>query len=330
MLALLIAASLSAADEPPALRQELEPLAFLVGHCWRGSFASGETDTHCFEPVYDGQHVRDRHEVAGPDGIYRGETLYSRDGETVTFTYWNSLGGVSRGAMRPLGDRLDFGDETYRDPGGREIALSTHWRRIGDDAFEAVTSSAQSPSMNRTVRYRRVADDVAVSSSLGQEGHVLVHETIVDAPAAAVWEAVSSAEGWRTWAVPVAWVPPGEPDVLETSYTATARPGDRSTIRQRFIARIPGRLVVFRTIKAPDGFPHFDTYRQVTSLFELEPLGERRTRVRLTGSGYADTEAGRQLLGFFREGNKVSLQRLRQRFETGPLDWNAVQGSSRE
>ena len=332
MLALLIAASLPAANEPPALRQVLEPLGFLVGYCWEGEFpASGERDVHCFDSVYEGQHVRDRHQVTGGTRVYRGETIYSSVPEgAVTYTYWNSLGGVSRGTMRPRADGLDFGDESYRAPDGRSMTISTHWRRVGEDSYEAVTVAPGSPAMNRTVRYRRLPP-VSVSASQDPAvGHVLVHETIVDAPADAVWAAISTAEGWRSWAVPAAWTSPAEPDVLETSYTPTARPGDRSTIKQSFVARIPGRLLAFRTIKAPEGFPHFETYGQVTSLFEIEPVGERRTRVRLTGAGYADTQAGRQLLGFFREGNRVSLERLRQRFATGPLDWNAVLNTSRE
>jgi hypothetical protein len=36
--------------------------------------------------------------------------------------------------------------------------------------------------------------------------------------------------------------------------------------------------------------------------------------VRLTGAGYADTEAGRRLLGFFERGNQVSLDALKARF----------------
>lgn len=328
MLALLIAASAASAAPGPALRQGLEPLAFLVGHCWRGEFPNGRQDTHCFESAYGGQHVRDRHEVTGGSTVYRGETLYSWDGaaDAVTYTYWTSLGGVSRGTMRAASEgRLDFGDESYTDPEGRRITVSSHWRRVGDDADEAVSASPQSASMNRTVRYVRVVEPVAVSTSQGPDGrHSLVHETVVAAPAAEVWQAIASAEGWRSWAVPVAWM--SEPDVIETSYTPTARPGDPSTIRQRIIASIPGRLLVFRTIRAPERFPDFETYAQVTSLFELEPVDERRTRVRLTGAGYADSEAGRRLLGFFREGNRVSLERLRQRFAAGPLDWAAILG----
>ena len=40
-------------------------------------------------------------------------------------------------------------------------------------------------------------------------------------------------------------------------------------------------------------------------------------------------EAGRQLLGFFRDGNRISLERLRHRFASGPLDWVRETSSER-
>ena len=142
--------------------------------------------------------------------------------------------------------------------------------------------------------------------------HVLVNETMVDAAPTDVWAAISTAEGWKRWAVPVAWAPSA--DTIETSYTPTAVPGDPSTIRQQVLIRVPRRLMVFRTVKAPERFPDFDTYAKVVSAFELEPAGEGGTRVRLTGTGYADTEAGRRLLGFFEKGNQVSLDALKAYF----------------
>lgn len=327
MIVTLFAAAALAADAPPTLRPRLEPLGFLVGHCWRGHFASGEVDTHCFETAYDGQHVRDRHEVTGGRGVYRGETLYSAEPGGVTYTYWNSLGGVSRGTMRADGPaRLDFGTERYRGPDGRQARIATAWRRVGDAAYEAVTSSAEMPSMDRTVRYERVTAPVEVSTSQASDGsRSLVHETIVSAPVGEVWQAISTAQGWTGWAVPIAWL---EGDLLETSYTAGAARGDASTIQQRIVGTIPGRMFVFRTVKAPQGFPNFDTFRAVTHMLELEPVGDSRTRVRLTSAGYADTEAGRQLLGFFEEGNRITLERLRDRFVTGPVDWSRARSAA--
>lgn len=159
--------------------------------------------------------------------------------------------------------------------------------------------------------------DVAVTESRDPAGSfILSHELVIDASADAVWGAIATAEGWRTWAAPVARTVENAPDLIETSYTPGAAPNDPTTIRQQILARIPGRLFVFRTVKAPDGFPHFDSYRQVVSIFELVPEGAG-TRVRLTGTNYPDSAAGRQLLGFFREGNRVALNQLRARFREG-------------
>lgn len=153
--------------------------------------------------------------------------------------------------------------------------------------------------------------------------HTLVHEALVEAPVADVWTSISTSEGWISWAVPAAWIDPADRDVIETSYDPAAQPGQPQTIRQRFLARIPGRMLAFRTIKAPAGFTDFEQFAHMVSVFELEPLGEARTRVRLTGIGYPDTEAGRRLLGFFEAGNRVSLERLQRRFRDGPIDWPA-------
>lgn len=139
----------------------------------------------------------------------------------------------------------------------------------------------------------------------------LVHEVVIDAPQAAVWDAIINARGWQGWAAPVAR--DVAPDIIETSYSADAKPGDATTIRQQILFRAPQRLMLFRTTKAPAGFPDFDVFAKVTHLFELEPLGDERTRVRLTGSGYADSVAGRRLLGFFDRGNALTLAKLRDR-----------------
>ena len=150
----------------------------------------------------------------------------------------------------------------------------------------------------------------------------LSHEVVVEAPIGEVWRAISTPEGWQSWAVPLARTVEGEPDMLETSYDPAAPIGGPSTIRQLFVARITGRLLAFRTVKAPQGFTDFDAYSKVVNIFELEALAPDRTRVRLTGSPYPDTEAGRRLFAMFRQGNRASLDMLRRRFAEGPADWS--------
>lgn len=185
----------------------------------------------------------------------------------------------------------------------------------------AAAAQAQPPRMNPQVQALVAAEAVTVSESRAADGtHTLVHELTVPAARAEVWRAISTADGWKSWAAPAAWAPAA--DIIETSYTPTATPGDKSTIRQQLVVRIPERIIVFRTIKAPQAFPHFDTYQKVTSVLELEPAGAGKTKVRLTGVGYADTEAGKRLLAFFRQGNSTSLGWLRDRFVSGPKDWS--------
>jgi len=55
MLLLFIAGS--------TLTPALQPLQFLVGHCWRTTLSEGPTDTHCFVALEGGTQVRDRHTV---------------------------------------------------------------------------------------------------------------------------------------------------------------------------------------------------------------------------------------------------------------------------
>lgn len=183
-------------------------------------------------------------------------------------------------------------------------------------AFAALMAAGVLPGAAGTAEPVRVAVNTETDGS-----RTMVHETLVDAPIADVWIAISTPQGWITWAVPRAWISPGNPDVIETSYDPADRPGSPGTIRQHFVARIPGRLLVFRTIKTPEGFVHSETYRGVTSIFELEPAG-LQTRVRLTSLGYPDTDAGNELVSFFKDGNAKTLENLRRRFLNGPVDWN--------
>jgi len=63
------------AEAPPAPYQ---PLAFLVGHCWKGTFPDGKaTDEHCFSWIYGGKFVRDEHVV------HRGEGHADGLGESI-------------------------------------------------------------------------------------------------------------------------------------------------------------------------------------------------------------------------------------------------------
>jgi hypothetical protein len=131
MIAVLIVAAAATASHSGLAQRALEPWATFIGHCWSGAAPiSGGIDTHCFEAVYGGQHVRDRHEVK-IDGkaVYRGETLYSVEGGQVSFTYWNSLGDVGRGRAKAEGAELRFTGSIRGEP------LDATWHKV-DGGYE--------------------------------------------------------------------------------------------------------------------------------------------------------------------------------------------------
>ncbi len=141
-VALLAATASSAAsvDPPPS---PYEALAFLVGHCWRGTFPGGQmTDEHCFSWVYGGQFVRDQHVLHRPDGAEagRGESLYVWDSvrNELQYLYIESGGGFSRGTVQREGEALVFPASRYSEK-GTEQRIRSRWVRSGEEAYDVAT-----------------------------------------------------------------------------------------------------------------------------------------------------------------------------------------------
>jgi hypothetical protein len=119
------------------------PLAFLVGHCWKGTFPDGKaTDEHCFSWVYSGKFVRDQHVVHRGAGQADdlGESIYLWDSgaKQLQYLYIESAGGFSRGTVSAEGDALVFPPTHYRE-NGAEQTYRSRWQRSGDNAYEVVT-----------------------------------------------------------------------------------------------------------------------------------------------------------------------------------------------
>jgi len=82
-LILMGAVSLGAAPTA-APKDPLQPLQFLVGHCWAGDLPREMgRDTHCFEAMYGSHFIRDKHVVHGKNPDYLGETL-ARHGGSIS------------------------------------------------------------------------------------------------------------------------------------------------------------------------------------------------------------------------------------------------------
>lgn len=141
----LLAAAASMAQ--PAL----EPWSALVGHCFVGPAPGGDaTDTHCFESVYGGQHVRDRHVVtASGRDVYAGETIYSAKGSQVIFTYWNSLGGLGSGTASVSGDEWRFSGTIHPTAAGAEQPMTAAWKMM-PGGYQVIEGSEPPRLLKRT------------------------------------------------------------------------------------------------------------------------------------------------------------------------------------
>ena len=140
---LLLALALQVGSAP-TLIPELQPLAFVTGSCWRGTFSNRprETDTHCFSPMLGGRFIRDVHVVEGAAEPYSGETVYRLDADTgeIRFHYYSSAGFSSSGSAMPTATGMDFPEETYRGVDG-DMVVRTRWTRDGGDAYLVVSES---------------------------------------------------------------------------------------------------------------------------------------------------------------------------------------------
>jgi len=155
----------------------------------------------------------------------------------------------------------------------------------------------------------------ACSRDEGAGERTLCHELVVPASGAEVWRLLSTSDGWRSWAAPVAEIELRSGGRLETSYDRSAQIGDPGNIRSRVIAVAPERLLVIQIADAPPGFPHEALARELTTAIELEPVDPAHTRVRVTMMGYRDAPGFETLYAFFDRGNAATLMALRQHIE---------------
>lgn len=128
----------------------LQPLGALVGHCWTGPAPGNQgTDKHCFESVYGGQHIRDRH-VVTVDGrpVYEGEAVYSAKGSQVIFTYWNSLGGLGTGEADLRTGAWRFTGTIHATSTSAEQPMTATWT-LAPDGYEVTAEGGPPRSFKR-------------------------------------------------------------------------------------------------------------------------------------------------------------------------------------
>jgi uncharacterized protein YndB with AHSA1/START domain len=153
---------------------------------------------------------------------------------------------------------------------------------------------------------------------------VLQISLVIPAPRGAVWDQVTTTEGYLRWATPMAKIDFGVGGMIEASYDAKAKLGDPDNIRNRIVGYVPGRWLALKNEQAPHDLPDREEFKQVVTIMEFEDAGPGATRVTLTGVGYKPEPAYQELLQHFGWGNAYTLMKLKQSFTKGPIDWKAA------
>jgi uncharacterized protein YndB with AHSA1/START domain len=164
--------------------------------------------------------------------------------------------------------------------------------------------------------------EVTDSSHAALDGTRVLQQSI-DVPASIleVWEALTTSEGLRSWAVPMASVDFRLGGIWESSYRHDAAVGDPANIKNRFLAFLPPRLLVIQAVQAPPDFPHPELLPEIFTVFESAQLGPELTRVTVSMVGYREGDGYDAIYRLFERGNEWTLRKLRTRFSDGPVDW---------
>lgn len=151
----------------------------------------------------------------------------------------------------------------------------------------------------------------------------LMQSIVVNAPLPAVWTALTTSDGWRGWAAPVAWVDFRLGGIIETSYRRDAQAGSPANIRNQIVAYLPPRMFAIRNVQAPPNAA-FDvpTFQSLHTVVTLDAVAPERTRVTFAQPGYRAGEPFDTVFKHFSWGNGFTLEQLYQRFEQGPVDWD--------
>src|SRR2546422_81861 len=166
------------------------------------------------------------------------------------------------------------------------------------------------------------AQEVQNSSYVAPDGsRVLQHSTVVPATRLRLWEALTTTEGVRSWAVPVAKVDFRLGGIWESTYRLDGAIGDAGNIKNRYISFLPPRMISIQAIAAPPNFPHRELLPEIFTVIELEELAPKSVRVTVSMVGYRSGQGYDAIYKHFEAGNAYSLRNLYKRFVEGPIEW---------
>lgn len=145
-------------------------------------------------------------------------------------------------------------------------------------------------------------------------------EIIVDAGAADVWRAWTTAAGIKTFFAPGCNVDLKPMGAYEILFNPGGAAGERGAEGCVLLALQPEKMLAF-TWNAP---PHLPNVRQqfTSVVVRFKALDANRTHVTLRETGWGEGEEWDAAFNYFSKAwQGVVFARLKHRFEHGPIDW---------
>ena len=155
-------------------------------------------------------------------------------------------------------------------------------------------------------------------ASRASAARTLITELDIPAPAAEVWNAFTTDEGFMTWAVPKAEFDFRVGGEMRTSYNPDSNLHDEHTIINKVLAYEPKRMLAMQNVQAPKGFANAHLFQETWSVIYFEPTAPDRTHVRIVGMGYGEGPEWDDIYNKFKVGNAYTLEKLREKFAPSP------------
>ena len=148
------------------------------------------------------------------------------------------------------------------------------------------------------------------------DGHRVLSESVnVAGSAQNVWDAFTTDEGFKRWAVPVAHITSGNGGMMESALTPTGKIGDADNVRNRIVVYLPRQLIVLANEHVPPGGPiDPETFKALRTLIAFKELGPEETQVTESVIGFGESKAFDNMYAHLRGGNAEYLEALAQSF----------------
>lgn len=142
----------------------------------------------------------------------------------------------------------------------------------------------------------------------------LLHEGIVDAPLAKVWNVWSTSEGLRLWIAPHAEIDLRVGGLMRVNYNPDGQLGDPQTIVNTVLSFELKRMISIKVVKTPDDFPFPNAIAQMWSVIYFAAASANRTAFREVSLGFSSEEESQRMRAFFNNGNIATLSQLQRYF----------------